>query len=246
MNFKDHFSGHATDYARFRPGYPVGLFDAIAGLCLEHRLAWDCACGNGQATAGLAERFDRVVATDASPQQIESAVPIRGVEFRVAPAEHSGLPERSVDLVVVAQALHWFDTSRFYAEANRVLKPAGVLCVFAYEVCRVAAEVDAIIDRLYRDLAGPYWPPERRHFDSGYETLSFPEPRLALPPFDMRAQWTADEMLGYLGTWSAVRRMHSETGRDPVSELEPDFRAAWREKRREVRWPLVVLARRNS
>ena len=64
MMAQDHFSGHAVDYAKFRPGYPEALFDWVAAQTANHDLAWDCGCGNGQASEPLAERFARVVGTD--------------------------------------------------------------------------------------------------------------------------------------------------------------------------------------
>ena len=66
--FKDHFSGVSQDYAQFRPRYPAALFDFLASVAPERNLAWECACGSGQATIDLAGRFQRVIATDASPQ----------------------------------------------------------------------------------------------------------------------------------------------------------------------------------
>src|SRR3569832_2049020 len=107
MSFKVHFSRLAAQYAAFRPTYPTSLFDYLAESCDERRTAWDCACGNGQATGALAERFDSVVATDASPQQISAAAPHANTTYRVAGADDSGLESQSVDLATVAQALHW-------------------------------------------------------------------------------------------------------------------------------------------
>src|SRR2546430_7765616 len=119
MKFKDHFSGHAVEYAKFRPHYPDELFQYLASISPQHELAWDCATGNGQAAVGLARHFDRVIATDASAQQIESAEPNARISYQVAPAEASEIDSASVDLILVAQALHWFDLDAFFAEAQR-------------------------------------------------------------------------------------------------------------------------------
>jgi ubiquinone/menaquinone biosynthesis C-methylase UbiE len=128
-NFKDHFSEVAARYAEFRPSYPAELFAWLASLCKEHEAAWDCATGSGQATAGLAAHFRQIIATDASAEQIAHAGAPGNVIFRVATTEASGLDARSVDLVSVAQAAHWFELPRFFAEARRVLKPGGVLAL---------------------------------------------------------------------------------------------------------------------
>ena len=130
--FKDHFSKQSADYATFRPRYPQELFDYLGTIAPSRQLAWECGTGNGQAAVGLTSVFDRVIATDASERQISNAQAHERVEYRVAPAENSGLESRTVDLIMVAQALHWFDLDRFYAEVQRVLKPNGVLAASAY------------------------------------------------------------------------------------------------------------------
>src|SRR5437764_2789848 len=122
MEFKDHFSKQAVDYAKFRPRYPKKLFRWLASIAPGTELAWDCATGSGQAAVELAECFDRVIAIDASEKQIANAERHPCVEYRIATAEQSGLEAGSVDVVTVAQALHWFDLQQFYAEARRVLK----------------------------------------------------------------------------------------------------------------------------
>ena len=150
--FKDHFSDLSEGYSRFRPGYSGEIFEYLAALTPKHELAWDCATGTGQSALSLANHFDRVVATDASPQQIEQATRHSSVEYRVAAAEESGLETASIDLITVAQALHWFDIPMFMAEANRVLKPKGVIAVWTYNLFRVTPEIDEIVDNLYWNL----------------------------------------------------------------------------------------------
>jgi len=106
---KDLFTPVAEDYLKYHPGYPEEFFDWIAGLSCEKKLSWDCACGSGQATVGLSKRFERVFATDLSEAQLENAPKLGNVEWRVASAYESGLPDGGVNLIAVGQALHWFD-----------------------------------------------------------------------------------------------------------------------------------------
>ena len=187
--FKDHFSGHAGIYCEARPTYPLELFAWLAQQAPDTELAWDCGCGNGQATVALAGHFARVVGSDPSANQIAQAQPRANVEYRVEPAERSSFADGSVSLVTVAQALHWFDHARFYAEVKRVLKPRGVIAAWSYADCSATPAVDAVKNRLYVDLTGPYWPPERRYIDEGYRTLPFPFERIAAPAFEMRVDW---------------------------------------------------------
>jgi SAM-dependent methyltransferase len=243
-SFKDHFSGHAASYAAFRPRYPEALFDFLAAACERRRHAWDCGTGNGQTALSLAGRFARVTATDASAAQIGAATPHPQVVYRVARAEDSGLEDGSVDLVTVAQALHWFDVDAFFSEVLRTLVPGGVLAVWSYGLCSVGPAIDAAVLDLYRAL-DPWWPPERRIVDEGYRGIELPMPRIAAPAFEMTATWTAGAMLGYLRTWSASRRCLADTDSDPVDELEPALRALWGDGERIVRWPLALKVGRH-
>ncbi|MEA2604648.1 MAG: hypothetical protein QOF89_5640 [Acidobacteriota bacterium] len=246
MSFKDHFSGHASTYASFRPGYPPELLDFVASLPRRHGLAWDCATGNGQAAVGLAERFQRVIATDGSAQQLSLAMPHPNVEYRQALAEESGLASGSIDLVTVATAVHWFDFDRFYAEVERVLAPGGALAVWAYNLARVIPEVDVLIDRLARQIVGPYWPPERRWVDEEYRTLPFPFAEVEVPPLWIEEQWAFDRFAPYFSTWSATARYREATGQDPVDLIREDLERAWGDPAqvRTVRWPVMMRAGR--
>jgi len=242
--FKDHFSGHAGLYTRYRPTYPPELFKALAALAPDLELAWDCGTGNGQAALALAEHFARVEATDASAKQIDAAAAHHKVNYVVAPAEASGLADGSVSLITVAQALHWFDFERFYTEVRRVGKEQAVLVAWSYELCRITPAVDRVMDRLYRDLLDGYWPPERRHVERGYQDIPFPFTQVELPTFHMRAGWTLEHFMGYVHSWSAVQAYRRALDRDPLTEVEADMAAAWGESHmtREIVWPLNILS----
>ena len=242
MSFKDHFSRQATDYAKFRPQYPHALFEFIAAQAPNDELALDCATGNGQAAVALAEFFREVIGIDASAAQIESAQPNDRVEYRVAPAEATGLEAHSCDAMTVAQALHWFDLEAFYAEARRVLKPGGVLAVWAYNYLRISPEVEAVLRHFHDEVVGPYWPPERQTVGRGYLDLPFPFEEIESPPFRIEAQWTLEHLLGYLGTWSATHRFMAAQGKDPVDLIAEDLARAWgnASEPRLVSWPLTT------
>ena len=243
--FRDHFSGHASDYAAYRPTYPPDLFDALAAHVDTRARALDVATGNGQAALALAERFASVFATDASAEQIAAALPHPAVTYAVRPAHDSGLPGGSVDLITVAQALHWFDPEPFHAEVERVLRPGGVVAAWCYELFTVDASFDAVMLELYHDVLGADWPPERRHIEAGYRTLPWPWPACPMPSVAMRAAWTVDQALGYLRTWSATRRYWQREGVDPVAAMEPRLRSAWgADAVRPVHWPLTVKVAR--
>jgi SAM-dependent methyltransferase len=238
--FKDHFSGHAVEYAKFRPHYPDELFEYLASISPRHELAWDCATGNGQAAVGLARHFDSVIATDASAQQIESAEPNDRISYRVASAEASGIESASVDLILVAQALHWFDLDAFFAEAKQVLKEDGVLAISSYKVLEIAPEIDAIIWKFYRETTGPFWPPERELVETDYKDIKFPFAELPPIPFEMRQRWNLDQLAGYLRTWSATQKFIAARGFDPVDSVLKKLRTVWQnpEEVCNIKWPL--------
>jgi len=238
--FKDHFSGHASQYAQFRPQYPKKLFGWLASLTGSHDQAWDCGTGNGQAACGLARWYASVIATDASADQIQSAELCERVRYRVANAEHSGIEPDSVDLVTVAQALHWFDLDPFYDEVRRVARPGAVFAGWCYGLSRIAPEVDAVIEHLYTDIVGTYWPPERRFIEERFQTLAMPFPEIEAPSFAMTAEWTLPALVGYLGTWSAVQACRRATGADPLAQVADALETAWggADSPRRIDWPL--------
>lgn len=245
--FRDHFSGHAAVYARFRPSYPDALFDWLAEVAPARAWVLDVATGNGQAALAHAERFARVHATDASAEQIAAATPHPRVHYETRPAHDSGLPVASVDLVTVAQALHWFDPEPFHAEVARVLVPGGIVAAWCYELFAIDPAFDAVMLELYHDVLGADWPPERRHIESGYATLPWPWPQVPHPDFTMTARWGVEQALGYLRTWSATQRYAQREGVDPVSAMEGRLRRAWGDVgERQVTWPLKLKVSRVS
>jgi SAM-dependent methyltransferase len=240
--FADHFSGHAAQYAAYRPRYPAGLFDWLASVAPGRELAWDVGTGSGQVAHGLVTRFARVVATDPSSKQIEQAAPHPRIRYDIT-TYSSGLLEQSAQLVAVGQAIHWFDLEPFFAEARRVLQPRGVVAAFAYAHSRVEPEVDRWV-REYHDvtLAG-YWAPEHLLIHGGYRTLAMPIDELAAPAFELVEQWTLARYLGFLRTWSSVQRLIADGGEAKVLAFEEGLRERWGAvKVRPVLWPLVMRA----
>jgi ubiquinone/menaquinone biosynthesis C-methylase UbiE len=238
--FQDYFSGVSANYARFRPAYPAGLFELIARSAPAHIRAWDCATGSGQAAVGLSPHFREVIATDASPQQIDQAAPIPNVTYRVASAESSGLASASVDAVTVAQALHWFDRDRFYAEVRRVATPRAVLAAWSYAGrWSFTPRIDTVTDKMHR-LFLDYWPPiytdlieYMLHFDQPecqaqyFRALGFPFAALPVSEFQLVVQWNLDELIGGLATSSAAQRCLASTDRPKLLALFEELASGW-------------------
>ena len=241
MEFKDHFSKQAADYAKFRPRYPHEMFEFLAKIAPRRELAWDCATGNGQAAVELATVFDRVIATDASEGQIANAEPYQGVEYRVAAAEQSELPSGSCDLIMVAQALHWLNRDRFYPEVQRILKQHGVFAASAYNLLRTDRPIKEIVRRYYYEIVGPYWPSERALIER-FADIQFPLLERETPGFEIAANWNLKHLTGYLWSWSSTQRFVAATNRNPLDEIARDLEMAWGEPEQTKRivWPLAL------
>ncbi len=243
--FQDLFSNHAACYAQSRPKYPPALFSFVAGLSKARQLAWDVGTGNGQAAVGLADHFDRIIATDGSPSQIAHARQHERVSYHIATAEAAGpkegLEDGSVDLVTVAQALHWFKFDVFYANVRRVLRPGGVIAAWCYGIHQVEPAIDAVTDHYYREVTGPYWPSDRRFIDEKYATLPFAFDEMAVDPrLECREHWNLPQYVGYLESWSATQRFREAQGADPLDQIAEPLAKAWgdSETRRWVVWPI--------
>jgi SAM-dependent methyltransferase len=238
------FGARADAYANFRPQYPEALFSWLASNSPSSERALDIGCGNGQASRPLLQHFSQVLACDGSPEQLHAAKDLQGIDCFAADAEALPLADGSLDLIIVAQALHWFATPAFFAEVRRLLKPNGLFCAWCYSLLRIDSELDALLDDFYSNTLGPYWPAGRASVDAGYRDIQAPFPRLQPPPFAIQLHWDLPQLLGYLGTWSAVQRLQQASGRDPLLALEPALLEAWGDPHQErfVSWPLHFLA----
>jgi len=245
--FKDHFSRQSADYSRYRPGYPAELIAWVAAQAPDRTLAVDCATGNGQAAVALAEHFDTVLAVDGSIAQLQHAQPHPRVRYERAMAERLPVPDASVSLVAAAQAVHWFDFDRFHAECRRVLQPGGVLAVWTYEKFRANPAVDAVMDRFYVHVIGPYWPPERRYVDEAYATLPFPWTDEPVPAFQLQTEWSLEQAIGYLASWSSVQRYKdAHPGLDPLPAIAAELSTLWPAGATlRLNWPIHLRLGRN-
>lgn len=239
----DLFDAVAEAYAEHRPTYPSEWFERLAERCSNHQTVWDCGCGNGQASVALAEVFERVMATDASPKQIQQALTHPRIAYSCASATASGLAEASVDAVLVAQAVHWFAGEAFNAEVRRVARPGAVLAWIGYTAPRLPnATLQELFDRFYATTLKPWWAPERAWVDRHYQGLPFPAEEWPFPTdLSIQRQWDMNDFLRYVGTWSAVETAH-RNGADLLTPLQQGLLEAWPEQGQQpltVHWPLM-------
>ncbi len=241
-SFKDHFSTQSSGYSKYRPDYPQKLYDFILAYVKKRETAWDCGTGNGQAAAVLSRYFEKIFATDPSEEQIKNAAHKPNIEYIICKAESTPLSSNSIDLITVAQALHWFDFDKFYEEVKRVAKPGALLAVWSYETCNVNAEIDKVFIHFYKTILGDYWAYERKHVENAYHDIPFPFSDVKEKVFTMKKQWNLQDFMGYLSTWSAVQKYIKANGTDPLELVKLDFLKAWGNSGivREVNFPVTV------
>lgn len=239
-NLRNWFDQGGQAYARFRPEYPTELASYLASLAPDRLLAVDVGCGNGQLTRLLAEHFDAVVGFDPSADQIAHTAPQQNVNYACAPAEGLPLLDRSASLITAAQAAHWFDLPRFYAEVRRVAEPNAILALISYGVLRLDVALGERFEQFYWQEIGPYWPAERKLVDSGYATLDFPFAEFPGPDIAIRLEWNLEEFLGYVSTWSAVRSAREAGREDLLHDFAADMAGHWGDPatRHLVSWPI--------
>lgn len=241
--FKDYFSTKSDAYANYRPKYPPILVKELAALCKTKSSVLDCGCGSGQLSVLLADYFQQVIATDASSQQIENANPHPKIIYKVAPAEHVPLPDHSVDMITVAQAAHWLDLEKFYAEAKRLLKPKGVIALISYQNAILEdEECNRVFDKFYAKTLDTYWPPERKIVESGYKDLPFPFNEISFPDIQMNDQWNVHQLYGYITTWSAFKAFENAGGNKDINCFKETLSRVWKDVNRtqNIIWPLSL------
>lgn len=237
---KDNFSQQSAEYSKFRPHYPSELIEFIVSLVDNRECALDVATGNGQIAHQLAPYFRHVEATDISDNQLKNAVLANNVVYSKQPAEATSFTNKAFDLIVVAQAIHWFDFAKFYAEVYRLLKNDGIFAVIGYGNYKVNAHSQRITDRFYYDIVGPYWDPERKYLDAEYKTIPFPLKEVAVPEFSINLEWTFDQLVGYLSTWSAVQHFKQKNNADPIALIYEELRESWNQSDKKITFPILL------
>ena len=240
-DIKDNFSSYASNYANYRPTSPNELYEFLYSKVNDFTTAWDCGTGNGQIAVHLADKFKTVYATDISSKQLELAEKKDNIVYLLERAEQTSLEDNSVDLITVAQAVHWFDFDAFNKEATRVAKNNAIIALITYYTPKFDTAVDKLIDELYWDITRKYWDKERQYVDDKYQTIPFPYDEFEVPEMKIVLNWDIEQALGYLRTWSGVQHYIKQNNEDPVSIIEPRLRNIWDSNQiKKVQFPLFI------
>lgn len=237
---KDLFSGHAGDYAAYRPTYPGELFQFIFQHCNDFYNAWDCGTGNGQVASYLADYFELVEATDISAEQLKHSIQRPNIRYQISKAEEPKFKNSLFDLITVGQAIHWFDIETFFKSCGAVGNPNSLVAIFGYSPVRVNKEIDGLLDTFYYNEIYTYWEAERRLIDDRYQGISFPFEEIKAPMFYSRLTWSLDEYEGYINTWSSVKKFIQVNGFNPVDKLVTQIKPLWNEPIQSVYFPVFL------
>ncbi len=240
---KDLFSTRSDQYARYRPTYPEEVFRYLVSRANGKKRLWDCATGNGQVAGPLSDFFEEVYATDISSSQISNAVQAQNIFYSVQPAEKADFPDHFFDMITVSQAIHWFDFPAFYKEVFRTLKADGVFAAIGYGMFSIDDDEksNSEAQAFYHDVTGPYWDPERKFVDEYYRTILFPFTEITAPEFTIQREWTLEDCLGFLSTWSAVKHYIRVNQKNPLEDFEKQIAQFWnKNQKKKIRFPVFM------
>lgn len=238
---KDNFSSQSDKYAKYRPSYPSDFYDYLNLIVPNKQHAWDCGTGNGQVALELSKTFNCVLATDISQSQIDNALQADNIQYSVQAAERTNFEDNLFDLIITAQAIHWFDFNKFYGEVIRTSRKNAIMCAIGYGRIEISKQIDHVITNFYKNIIGLYWDKERKYIDQNYRTIPFPFKEIQAPNFAIKLQWDIEHLIGYLNTWSAVQHFIRQNNYNPIEQIKPEIEQLWgKEQTKQVRFPLLL------
>ncbi|OGT46401.1 MAG: hypothetical protein A3E83_06370 [Gammaproteobacteria bacterium RIFCSPHIGHO2_12_FULL_41_20] len=244
MDYIQHFASQSANYLHFRPTYPQALFSYLVSLIKTHDTAWDCATGNGQAAVALSHYFKQVIATDINPAQLTVAPKKNNIHYYAWPAEKTQIAAHTINLITIAQALHWLNFKRFYNEVKRVAAPNSIIAAWCYSLCTINPTIDIYIKKLYFQILGEtYLPKEVKHIYNQYTSIPFPFTKQLTPQFFIEKEINLSQFIGYLQTWSAIKEYQMRLQKNPIDLILNDLTKAWGDANQSHRitWPIHLL-----
>lgn len=160
---KIDFGATAVDYAKHRAGFPNSLFNKLSeyGIGLPGQSIVDLGTGTGTLARGFANRGAYAIGIDPSVSLLEQARQLTEsaqikVDYRVASAEDTGLPDASADVVTAGQCWHWFDRGRAVKEITRILKANGLIAIAHFDWIPLKGNVVEATEQLIK-AHNPAW-----------------------------------------------------------------------------------------
>ncbi|TGK78659.1 class I SAM-dependent methyltransferase [Leptospira montravelensis] len=199
------FNLESEKYFLNRPRYPLELYSFINKHCNGNKLAWDCACGNGQVAIDLASYFEKIEASDINENQIINSFKHEKINYSIQNSENTYFPNNYFDLICAAQCLHWFNFQIYFNEVKRTLKKNGLFVTWGYSFFKIDNNIDNIIDSALFKIIDPFWSDKNRILHKQYSGIEFPFTKINIPEVEMSLSWDLNQLLSYLQTWSAVK-----------------------------------------
>lgn len=227
MPLTQQFDAAAAQYLQFRPTYPAALFQWLADITPQHRLAIDCGTGNGQAAVAIAPYFDQTIAIDRHNNPLKHALPHPSVEYRHLPAEHMDFADQSVDLIVAASAAHWFDLAAFYPQCQRVLSSDGRIVLWSYSWPNAQDRAIRAILSEAKQALDPHWSAPSLWHLNAYRDLPFPFETVPTPHFQLTLDWDIDQLIQFLFTWAAIREHVQQRDAHFLDRLRGQLERIW-------------------
>ena len=233
------FSQQAKQYVTHRPTYPESLIQYLVSLAKDRQSVWDCATGNGQLACLLAPYFKEVQATDISEEQLRNARLHDRIVYSQSEAEKTNFKSNYFDLITVAQAVHWFNFGKFYAEVDRLAKPNAILALIGYGQLQVNSPINRVMEEFYWDMFGQFFTENRQFVEKRYETIPFPYHEIETPDFSIDLKWSLSDLHGYLRTWSPVVKYMTDYRKDPTESVIKRLEKLWGAQQ-QVRFPVFL------
>jgi len=253
MSFQSRFGPAADAYATFRPEYPPEILEHIlAQVPADQRnCAIDLGAGTGKATQMLTPHFARVIAVE--PDALMAAKLREGEPraiVRESTAEEFDFPERSADLVNIAQALHWMDTQRVLGNVWRWLRPGGVLAVYGFGLPKAPEPLRGIVHGEFEANWNTFRDGRSRQRDFPQSAVRQASGMRVVEDTTVNAtrHMTPGEFAGFWRSTS-YGSAYARSLADPKAYwggLESRFREAWSEDKIPVAFnPYFLLARKE-
>lgn len=236
LQIEKSFTQVADVYQQFRPGYPGALYETLAQLVppVPESCVLDVGCGTGNVTRELSKIYNSVYGVDPSEGMLEQArrVPVESINpisWTEGFSESLPFEAHFFDLITVAQAFHWFDADRFLKESKRVLKPGGLIAIFA-EGPAPGMVYRSNIHKIIRNFkagdgntSGRSNNRPRQRPDELLQSHGFSKVQKIVIEYDLA--WEIDRFVGFMNSMS----MMADFGADERAELNDMFELKLRE-----------------
>jgi SAM-dependent methyltransferase len=258
MNFESRFGQTAEAYDTYRAEYPAEVFQFIlAPISPEKRhLAMDLGAGTGRATRNLVDHFEKVIAVEPDPRMAEK---IRGfgarVKVRISTAEECVQEPGSVDLIVIANALHWMEAPLVMKNVMRWLCSGGIFALIDPPFPHVPEPIRGIVRQQFREHWESFRDPRLGKAGSRkeriWQDLIHSTPGLSLIEEKTIASLITMTPAEFVGFWQSTSygSAYARSLVDPASywqDLESRFRGAWPQEKIPVDFsPAVLLAKKE-